>query len=358
MKKLTLLFSLLAVGALGLTACEGDDDESTPDATEARLSPEQKIEQTGNNFAVAFAAGSRFARMTQPFLERITCKRIGGQIENCTPPSSRFRKSFAGATVEDIAIKGNRATAKFSNREVVELDHVSGYELGGIWLIHKFGGNAGAAASATDPASKSCGTFDRWKLAVVEGDTSCRVTRRVMHDWVHDRLPICCYWICNGPDGDLACTKNPEASSRIVITARLASEAAAVEADPGNNSQLSNAERIEQAGNEWAALFAADRNTCRHMGQPACERMGCERVAYDPIKNCTPPSAEFRESFADATVERVVVDGHHATAEFSNGELVEFEGQKADAGDKAVEGSAWFIPEEWIKKVARRNFEP
>ena len=344
MKKPALLLSLLALGALGLTACGGGDDETTPDATEARLSPEQKIEQTGNNFAVAFAAGSRFAGMTQPFLERITCKRTGGQIENCRPPSSRFRKSFAGATVEDIAIKGNRATAKFSNGEVVELDHVSGYELGGIWLIHKFGGNAGTAASATDPASKSCGTFDRWRLAVVEGDTSCRVTRRVMHDWVHDRLPICCYWICNGPDGDVACTKEPGTSSRIVITARFASEAAAVEADPNNNSQLSNEERIEQAGNEWAALFAADRNTCRHMGQPACERMGCERVAYDPIKNCTPVSAEFRESFADAKVERVRAQDHYAYAEFTNGESVEFQ-------DK---NSAWFITERWIKNAGRR----
>ncbi len=107
-------------------------------------------------------------------------------------------------------------------------------------------------------------------------------------------------------------------------------------------------ERIEQMGNDWAALFAADRNTCRHMGQPACERMGCERVGYDPIKNCTPPSSEFRKSFANATVERVVVEGHHAVAEFSNGESVEFD-------DK---DSVWFITETWGKEIARRNFEP
>ena len=94
------------------------------------------------------------------------------------------------------------------------------------------------------------------------------------------------------------------------------------------------------------------------MGQPACERMGCERVAYDPIKNCTPVSAEFRESFADAKVERVVVDGHHATAEFSNGESVRFEGDKVDEGDTRAWGHvAWFIAESWIKDIARRNFE-
>jgi hypothetical protein len=74
----------------------------------------------------------------------------------------------------------------------------------------------------------------------------------------------------------------------------------------------------------------------------------------DPIKNCTPPSTEFRESFVDATVERVVVEKPYATAEFSNGESVEFEGGKPPRG----EHWHWFITERWIKKIARRNFEP
>ncbi len=127
--------------------------------------------------------------------------------------------------------------------------------------------------------------------------------------------------------------------------------------DPGANHRLSNEETIEQQGNEWAAAFAkAGPVTCRYMGQPACERANCERV-HAPIKNCRPPSAEFRESFADATIERVVIEGHYATAEFSNGESVEFEGQKADQGDnqgdKTVEGSVWFITERWIKEASK-----
>jgi hypothetical protein len=89
------------------------------------------------------------------------------------------------------------------------------------------------------------------------------------------------------------------------------------------------------------------------MGQPACERADCERVGNGPIKNCTPPPSEFRESFADATVGRVVVDGHRATAEFSNGESVEFEGQKPDGGDNFAHW-AWFITERWIKNAGRR----
>jgi hypothetical protein len=217
--------------------------------------------------------------------------------------------------------------------------------------------------------NKSCGAFLRdhvppFRLAVVEGDISCGVARRVMHDWARDRLPGS--WRCAGPEAGVVCTKKPGTSSRagvssrLAITARLASEAL-TEADPGKNARLSNEERIEQNGNEWAALFAEGGfkpGLWRYMGQPAGERLGCERVGHRPIKNCTPPSAKYRESFADATVERVVIEGHHATAEFSNGESVEFDGQKADEGDKAVEHSAWLIPETWFKKIARRNFEP
>jgi hypothetical protein len=54
------------------------------------------------------------------------------------PPSDAFQKSFEGAKVEDIALKGDRAAARFSNREVVEFGSV----IDG-WLISKLGANAG-----------------------------------------------------------------------------------------------------------------------------------------------------------------------------------------------------------------------
>ena len=63
--------------------------------------------------------------------------------------------------------------------------------------------------------------------------------------------------------------------------------------------------------------------------------------------------SEFESRFADATVERVVFEGNHATAEFSNNESVEFEGQKPDGGDN-FEHWAWFITERWIKNAGRR----
>jgi hypothetical protein len=108
---------------------------------------EQEIEQTSNEWARLFAgdrhmpAPGTCQHMSQPACERIACVRVGGfKIRDCTPLSSAFRKSFEGATVQAIAIKGHRAAARFSNGQVIELEHVQG--LGG-WAIVKLGGNPG-----------------------------------------------------------------------------------------------------------------------------------------------------------------------------------------------------------------------
>ena len=79
---------------------------------------------------------------------------------------------------------------------------------------------------------------------------------------------------------------------------------------------------IAQTGNEWARLFAAGGRACKHMTQPACERMACERVGARPIANCTPPSLAFRRSFADATVAVVAIEGEQASVKFTNGKVV------------------------------------
>jgi hypothetical protein len=279
MRKLALLLSLLALGALGLAACGGGDEGSTA-ASETvtvttfapRLSLEQQIERTANRWAPLFANGPRCNRfMGQPACVRIACERPGNRpIKNCTPPTDGFVNSFGDATVRDVAIKGDRAAAEFSNGGVIVLD-VGDHHWGGPMSIVKVGGNAGR------------GSFDNTT------DTA---------------LPL---------------------------------------------------QQIERSANKWAQLFADGPRCNRYMGQPACERADCERVSTGTIKNCTPLSPEFRQSFADATVERVVVEGHHTTADFSNGESVEFEGQKADEGDpKGVGHWAWFITEKWIKAAGRR----
>jgi hypothetical protein len=145
--------SLLALGVLGLNACGGgDDDEGT--VTEATVSPEttteatvppetttvaklppvnkQQLTRVANRWASRFAVKACTPIMGQPVCVRLDCARhLGDPIENCTPVSAAFQRSFADATVEDIALKGiavigkpvaapvHRAAVKFSNGEVV-----------------------------------------------------------------------------------------------------------------------------------------------------------------------------------------------------------------------------------------------
>jgi hypothetical protein len=134
------------------------------------------------------------------------------------------------------------------------------------------------------------------------------------------------------------------------VDALRSSESETAEPTQANEPSLSAEQEIERAGNAWARLFAGgDRRraapgTCTYMTQPACERIGCERVDGRPIENCTPASWQFRKSFADAIVVEIVIRGRNAAARFSNGETAEF--------SDAAEG--W-----WIGKVggdAGRNF--
>lgn len=129
------------------TAIEEDSNPtaSTP-ASGPTLSSEQEIERAGNEWARLFAGGDRrwaapgtCTYMTQPGCERIGCERVGGRpIENCTPASWQFRKSFADAIVVDIVIRGRDAAARFSNGETVEFRDV-----GEAWWIDNVGGDAG-----------------------------------------------------------------------------------------------------------------------------------------------------------------------------------------------------------------------
>jgi hypothetical protein len=105
-------------------------------------------------------------------------------------------------------------------------------------------------------------------------------------------------------------------------------------------------EEIDRIGNRWAQRFASG-NSCFHMNQPLCERIDCVHVGGVRIKNCTPLTAAFQESFEEATVQDIVIrKGYRAAAMFSNGEVITLH---ADAG-------AW-----WIEKLggnaARQFFE-
>jgi hypothetical protein len=126
-----------------------DSDQERPEIervlasfTFPRSAPAKKeVERIADKWAALFARRPGTCRYigSQPLCERINCVRAGGlKIPNCTPPSSEFRKSFEGATVQNIAIKGDRAAVRFSNGAVIELGRYMG-----SWLIHKLGVNAG-----------------------------------------------------------------------------------------------------------------------------------------------------------------------------------------------------------------------
>ena len=132
-KKLALPLSLLALGALGLVACGGDDDQDTTaeaqvsagstaetrfpaeTTTEAKVSPDislvpakhspelvRALRQDANTWASRFATKACNRYMSQPLCVRLDCS----QLENCAPVLAAFQQSFADATVEDIKYKG------------------------------------------------------------------------------------------------------------------------------------------------------------------------------------------------------------------------------------------------------------
>ena len=124
-------------------------------------------------------------------------------------------------------------------------------------------------------------------------------------------------------------------------------------------------QELKRAANDWASLFAI--NACnRYMGQPVCGQFYCRReMVGPPIENCTPVSAAFQESFADATIEditseRIVLVGwtdrplYEAAVKFSNGEVVVFAGlapgapeprDGSCAGGAPGESCSWNIAE-------------
>jgi hypothetical protein len=95
-------------------------------------------------------------------------------------------------------------------------------------------------------------------------------------------------------------------------------------------------QELKREANTWARLFSRGGVCNRYMGQPICARLDCGNGwPGGPIENCTPMSAAFQKSFADATVEdikseRIVLAGwtdrplYEAAVKFSNGEVVVF----------------------------------
>lgn len=95
-----------------------------------------------------------------------------------------------------------------------------------------------------------------------------------------------------------------------------AEEAAALQEEI---SGLSDEEQIERVGAAWAEPFAAeDEAMCAYLHPDVAG--GCSVFVQGALTG----SSTIQRSYAGATVTKVTVDGNTASAEFSNGEPVEF----------------------------------
>ena len=77
------------------------------------------ITETANNWARLFASSPQACNdyTGQTACEQVTCQRAGGTpIPDCRPTTREWAAEFRGATVQKIAISGDRAAATFSNR--------------------------------------------------------------------------------------------------------------------------------------------------------------------------------------------------------------------------------------------------
>ena len=104
------------------------------------------ITETASKWARQFAASPPTCTdyMGRTACEQVTCQRAGGTpIRDCMPITPQWRAEFRGATVQRIAISGDRAAATFSNLETVQLRRIAT----GEWLIDRLG-DYGAVGSS------------------------------------------------------------------------------------------------------------------------------------------------------------------------------------------------------------------
>jgi hypothetical protein len=108
------------------------------------------ITDTALNWARVFASGTEplIDYMDPTAVDQLKCRRHVElapdrdglvPIPNCTRPTPAYRLSFRDAKVQEIAIKGDQAAARFSNGETIRLHRWPNDD----WLVAKIGGDAG-----------------------------------------------------------------------------------------------------------------------------------------------------------------------------------------------------------------------
>jgi len=96
------------------------------------------ITETATKWARLIAASPQTCNdyMTQIACEQVKCQRVGGTpIEGCRPIEPQYAAEFRGATVQKIAISGDRAAATLTNNQMVQLKRIAT----GEWLIDMLG---------------------------------------------------------------------------------------------------------------------------------------------------------------------------------------------------------------------------
>jgi hypothetical protein len=101
------------------------------------------ITETANNWARLLASSAQACNeyTGRTVCEQVGCQRAGGKpIEGCKPVTRKWAAEHRGATVQRIAISGDRAAATLASPEGVELDTVQLRRTAtGEWLIDKLG---------------------------------------------------------------------------------------------------------------------------------------------------------------------------------------------------------------------------
>jgi hypothetical protein len=109
------------------------------------------ITETANNWARLFASSAQACNeyTGRTVCEQVKCQRVGGKpIEGCRPSTKGWAAEHRGATVQKIAISGDRAAATLTSPEGLELETVQLRRTAtGEWLIDKLG-QIGAVGSA------------------------------------------------------------------------------------------------------------------------------------------------------------------------------------------------------------------
>jgi hypothetical protein len=101
------------------------------------------ITETANNWARLFASSAQACNeyTGRTVCELVKCQRVGGTpIEGCTPSAKRWAAEHRGATVQRIAISGDRAAATLTSPEGLELETLQLRRTAtGDWLIDRLG---------------------------------------------------------------------------------------------------------------------------------------------------------------------------------------------------------------------------